>query len=69
MSVPRNTSRKLFKRELQRTIGNLDWALEHIGRFVVAYAEHHPDLAAQAAGIGEGMILLKDAIKKLDEQV
>jgi len=69
MSTPRDTSRKLFKRELVRINGNFSWALTHLARFIDAYAEHHPDLSAQAAAIGEGIILLMDAIEKLDEQV
>ena len=69
MGSPRDTSRKLFKRELERIIGNMEWALTHLARFIEAYSEFHPDLSAQAVSIGEGIIFLIDAVKKLDEQV
>lgn len=69
MASPRDTSRKLFKRELQRIIGNLEWGLTHLNRFIEAYAEHHPDLSAQAVTIGQGIVYLIEAVKNLDEQV
>ena len=69
MSSPRDTSRKLYKRELVRIIGNMEWALTHLGRFIEAYSEHHPDLASQAAAIGEGVVYLIEAVKKLNDQV
>ncbi len=69
MGSPRDTSRKLFKRELVRINGNFAWALTHLARFIDAYAEHHPDLSAQAASIGEAIILLMDAVEKLNDEV
>ena len=65
----RDTSRKLYKRELDRIVGNMEWALTHLARFIEAYSEHHPDLAAQAGTIGEGVVYLIDAVKKLNDQV
>jgi hypothetical protein len=61
--------RKAYKRELERVISNLEWALTHLARVVDAYEQDHPDISQAAETIGHGIAIAADATQKLNERI
>jgi len=62
-------TRMTYKRELERANGNIDWAVEHVGRVAETYKEHHPDIAAKAMMIMQALETIKETVISLNKTI
>jgi len=63
------TMRGYYRSELLRAINNIEMALTHLVRLVLAYAEAHPDIASQLDDVCEGLNLAITVIRKIHDSI
>lgn len=66
--MPKN-ERQTYRQELDRAIGNLDWALEHLRRMAVAYQEHHPEVSEVCELAAIGLVTTQELITALKAMI
>ncbi len=63
------TARGYYKEELDRSIANLEMALTHLARVIDAYKEHHPDIAEKIKECGDGLVMIAEIIRSVNESI
>lgn len=66
--MPKST-RHQMKRELERAIGNIEWAIKHLDKVHTTYETRHPRYAESTAAIITTLILAMDAISALEREL
>ena len=61
--------RQTYRQELDRAIGNLDWAMEHVRRMAVAYEEAHPEVTQVCELAAGGMMVIQDLLANLKAMI
>lgn len=61
--------RQTYRQELDRAIGNLDWAMEHVRRMSVAYQEHHPEVSEVCELAGGGLMAVQELLTNLKAMI
>lgn len=61
--------RQTAKRELDRSVNNMDMALKHIGGVAETYRADHPEISDQLDIIAYGLITAQDAIKEVNSTI
>ena len=61
------TTRGIMKQELKRSIGNIEWAIEHIARVALIYKDEHPEIALPLIEVCENLETVIEVIKQVDE--
>lgn len=66
--MPKNT-RQHYKREIERAIGNIEWAIKHLSQVNEAYKEHHDHISNGAEMIMITLAHTQDACDKLNKEI
>ena len=62
-------NRMTYKRELDRAIGNIEWAIKHLYNVGDKYAEFHPEIALQTKLMSDALITIGEAISSLNKTI
>lgn len=63
------SDRQTYKRELDRAVGNIEGAMEHIMRIAIEFEEHHPEVTAVCELAGQGLLEVENLIKALNATI
>jgi hypothetical protein len=66
--MPKN-DRQTYRQELDRAMGNLDWAMEHLRRMAETYKPHHEEVAEVCELAGAGLLMIQELMVKLKEMI
>lgn len=61
--------RQANKRELDRAMNNIDWAISHLYGIIEQYKELHPEVSDPLIEAGTGLFLIKDVIEKVKDSI
>ncbi len=63
------TARGYYKEELRRSIDNIEMALTHLARMIDAYKEHHPEMSEKIKECGDGLVMIAEIIRSVEESI
>lgn len=63
------SARGYYKEEMKRAIDNLEMALTHLARVVEAYQAPHPEISEKIRECGDGLVMIAEIIRSVEESV
>lgn len=66
--MPKN-ERQTYKQELERAIGNIDWAVEHLRRVAETYRPHHEEVSEVCEVACVGLVTAQEVMKALQSML
>lgn len=63
------SARGYYKEEMNRSIDNIEMALTHLARVVEAYQQAHPEIAEKIKECGDGLVMIAEIIRSVEESV
>lgn len=64
-----NSTRKYIKQDLDRSIGNLEWAQDKLKKTAELLAEGHENLALEAMIVSEAIEYIKKCVNDLNAKI
>lgn len=63
------TTRGIMKQELKRSIGNIEWAIEHLARVIITYKDNYADIALPLIDVVTALEKCIEVIQGVDKTI
>ena len=63
------SARGYYKEEMKRSIDNIEMALTHLARVIEAYRKAHPEISEKIKECGDGLVMIAEIIRSIEETV
>lgn len=63
------TTRGIMKQELKRSIGNIEWAINHLARVIITYKDEHPEVALPLIEAVEALEAVNEVITSVESTI
>lgn len=63
------TERGYYREEMLRAVNNIEMALTHLTRLVIAYEKDHPDISNQIKQVCEGLVMCGEVVTQIHDQI